>query len=137
MPKRVNAWFCLLLATCWILSAVGCGPSMLTVEGNVTWDGTPVETGTISFLPADGKGPTYGGEIKGGSYRVEAEKEAALGSKKVAITAVRKTGKQVEAGPPAPAGTMVDELQNISSNEACDIADGPNQHNFELKSAAR
>lgn len=137
MPKKLVSQLCVAVAASWILLVVGCGPSMLTVEGTVTWDGTPVETGTISFLPADGKGPSFGGELKNGSYRVEAAKPAALGAKNVSITGVRKTGKMIEAGPPAPEGTMVDELLSISSTEKCEIVDGENKHDFQLKSAAK
>jgi len=109
----------------------------VTVEGMVTWDGSPVETGTISFMPADGKGPTVGGELKDGSYRIKVQKEAALGTKTVSITGIRKTGKMIEAGPPAPAGTMVDDLQRITSTESCEIVDGENKHRFDLKSAGK
>ena len=137
MPKNLVSRFCLVAATSWILLAAGCGPKLLTIEGTVTWDGSPVETGTISFLPADGQGPTIGGEVKLGSYRIEAEKDAALGAKTVSIMGIRKTGKMIEAGRPAPAGTMVDELQRISSTESCEIADGENKHNFDLKSGAK
>ena len=137
MPKKFVSPLCLAVVAGWVLLIAGCGPSMLTVEGTVTWDGTPVETGTISFLPADGKGPSFGGELKNGSYRVEAAEPAALGAKNVTITGVRKTGKMIEAGPPAPAGTMVEELLSISSTEKCEIVDGENKHDFQLKSAAK
>ena len=137
MPKKLVSQLCLAVAASWILSIAGCGPSMLTVEGTVTWDGTPVETGTISFLPADGKGPSFGGELKDGGYRIQAEKPAALGAKNVSITGIRKTGKMIEAGPPAPAGTMVDDLLRISSTEKCEIVDGENKHDFQLKSGAK
>jgi hypothetical protein len=137
MPKRLVSQLCLAVITAWVLSVVGCGPSVVTVEGKVTWDGTPVETGTISFLPADGKGPSFGGELKNGSYRVEAQKPGALGAKNVSITSVRKTGKMIEAGPPAPAGTMVEELLSLSSTEKCEIVDGENKHDFQLKSAGK
>jgi hypothetical protein len=137
MPKKANASFRWMIAASWLLAAVGCGPSLVTVEGKVNLDGAPVDSGTISFAPADGKGQSIGGAIKDGSYRVQAEKPAALGAKNVAITAIRKTGKQIEAGPPAPAGTMVDELLNVSHTGACQIVDGTNQQNFEIKSPGR
>ncbi len=137
MPKKVRLQLSLVVAASWILLIAGCGPSLVTVEGTVTLDGTPVETGTISFLPADGKGPTFGGELKGGGYQIQAEKTAALGAKNVTITGIRKTGKMIEAGPPAPAGTMVEELLTVSTTEKCEIVDGENKHDFQLKSAAK
>jgi len=41
------------------------------LSGTVTYDGQPVENGTITQLPEDGKGPSAGGPISGGEYRVE------------------------------------------------------------------
>ena len=134
MFRNLISRCCFTVAAGWLLLAVGCGPQLMTIEGTVTLDGAPVETGTISFVPADGKGATVGGEIKGGSYRIQAEKEAALGSKTVNITSIRKTGKMIEAGPPAPEGTMVEDLQTVSSTDSCEIVAGENRQNFELKS---
>jgi hypothetical protein len=57
-----------LLLTFLVLLA-GCSRKS-TVTGAVTFDGQKVKTGYISFLPADGKGPTAGGQIKDGYYRV-------------------------------------------------------------------
>jgi hypothetical protein len=122
-----------VLAAGGLLLAFGCGQKSVTVEGTVTLDGSPVEIGTISFVPADGKGPSMGGEVKGGKYRVTG---SVRGKKTVSVTAVRKTGKSIEAGPPAPPGTMVDELRTISSTESCELVDGQNSHKFELKSPA-
>ena len=48
----------------------GCGSSLATVSGTVTYDGKPVEDGYITFTPADGKGKDGGGPIKNGHYRV-------------------------------------------------------------------
>ena len=48
----------------------GCSsdPPSAEVSGNVTYDGKPIETGTISFFPRDGKGATSGGVIIDGAY---------------------------------------------------------------------
>lgn len=48
MSKTMYLRFFLVVATGWLLCAAGCGPKLLTVEGTVTWDGSPVETGTIN-----------------------------------------------------------------------------------------
>lgn len=60
----------LALGGCALLAVAGCGSST-GASGNVTYDGRPVERGAISFLPADGRGPTAGGEIRDGRYRVD------------------------------------------------------------------
>ena len=123
---------------------VGCdsGGGLVAVEGNVTFDGQPVEEGSIAFEPADGAGPSAGGMIEQGKYTLGDEAGVMPGKKTVRITAVRKTGRQIEAGPPAPPGTMVDVVEkyipaiyNQESTLTCDVVAGSvNQHNFDLKS---
>ena len=63
------------------LAAAGCGGGA-AVSGNVTYDGQPVENGAITFVSADGKGPTAGAQISEGFYRV---KEISPGEKIVQI----------------------------------------------------
>ncbi len=49
----------------------GCGrggPAEAKVSGSIKFDGKPLETGTITFIPSDGKGATAGTEIKEGRY---------------------------------------------------------------------
>ncbi len=48
----------------------GCG-SFTAVNGTVTYEGQPLEKGSIAFLPVDGLGPSAGGLIVNGRYRVE------------------------------------------------------------------
>jgi hypothetical protein len=50
--------------------AAGCGRPSANLSGEVTYDGRPVESGTITFLPADGKGPTAGATVTDGRYAV-------------------------------------------------------------------
>jgi len=64
----------------------GCGQSSGTAEGEVTYEGQPVEKGQIMFLPADGKGPTTGGAIRNGRYTVA---DLTPGPKIVQIDAVK------------------------------------------------
>lgn len=63
---------CLAVAGLVALAAAGCGGGDSAVlSGSVTYDGQPVENGTITLLPEDGKGPSAGGQISGGQYRIE------------------------------------------------------------------
>lgn len=48
----------------------GCGAAN-PVTGAVTYDGQPVAKGSITFVPADGKGPSSGGAIENGRYSIE------------------------------------------------------------------
>jgi len=48
----------------WI--SVGCNGGKMALKGEVTFNGQPVPEGSISFEPADGKGPVTGGIISAG-----------------------------------------------------------------------
>jgi hypothetical protein len=51
---------------------LGCeGTSGTTVTGKVTYDGAPVESGAISFMPVDGQGAAAGATIVNGVYKVD------------------------------------------------------------------
>jgi hypothetical protein len=122
-----------------LLACVGCGSGSVKIEGAATFDGQPIESGSIVFEPADGKGPATGGKIADGRYSVISEEGIAPGKKIVRIIAVRKTGRQIDAGPPA--GTMVDEIEkyippiyNRKSTLMCEIVAAANEHDFHLKS---
>jgi hypothetical protein len=66
------------------LALAGCGGGKdADVSGTVTVNGELVEEGAITFIPADGQGPTTGGAIKGGKYAV---KKVPLGLMKVKIS---------------------------------------------------
>ena len=51
----------------------GCsgGTATGTVTGEVTYNGTPVESGTIQFTPKDGKGASAGGPVVAGKFDVK------------------------------------------------------------------
>ena len=95
---------------CAAVLAGGCGGSKVVVRGTVTVDGRPVEEGAISFEPADGQGTTTGGTITDGKYELTGNAAVTPGKQVVRIVGLRKTGKMVEAGPPAPKGTLVEEV---------------------------
>ena len=129
-----------LMAIC-----VGCdtgSAGLVAVEGNVTFDGQPVEEGSIAFEPADGVGPSGGGKIQNGKYTLGEEAGLAPGKKTVRIIATRKTGKQVSPFGGPDSTDLVDEVEqyipaiyNQESTLTCDVVAGSvNQHNFDLKS---
>lgn len=107
---------------------VGCGKGGGIVSGEVTIDGKPVDSGSIVFIPEDGQGPSRGGKIADGKFLLQGGEPIPPGKKTVKITASMKTGKQVEASPPAPPGMMIDEavLINAPPQEAV-ITDGQNE----------
>ncbi len=69
----------------------GCGGSQnAEVSGTVTFDGKPIENGSIVFLSVDGKGPTTGGTIENGKYSVQ---NVPVGLCKIQIKAAKETTK--------------------------------------------
>ena len=125
-----------------LATGIGCAKPLATVEGNITFDGTPVETGSITLESIDRSGPSAGCTIENGKYKVAGKLGVAPGKKTVRIIGIRKTGKRMEAGPPMPPGTMVDEVEhfipeiyNSKSTLSLDVVAGQvNQHDFDLES---
>jgi hypothetical protein len=132
-----------LCAVAW--ACLGCGGGKVPVEGAVTLDGQAVEEGTISFEPADGRGPSTGGPIRAGRYRLAGEAGATAGEKVVRIIALRKTGRMVPVGTPAPTGALMEEVvqcvparYNTRSELKVSVTPGrTNTHDFDLKSGGK
>lgn len=66
----MKAGLCMAVGLGIAMLAAGCGDST-TVTGQVTYEGKPVQKGAISFLPADGQGPSCGGSIANGRYTAQ------------------------------------------------------------------
>ena len=145
--RRVGAWiFCLLLTLC----LAGCGGSSngrAGVSGTVNFDGKPVDEGVIAFIPSGTtKGPTVGGDIKKGQYRLTGDTGPVAGSHRVEITARKVTGtsnvKGLGEGTSGPsAGGSVQKIEqyipkqyNTDSTLEFVVKPGSNQQNFDLKS---
>jgi len=131
-----------LAVTVLIGMCLGCGSEgggdRAAVEGKVTFDGTPVEDGAINFAPAAGtKGPSTGGQIKGGRYSLPAAAGPFVGRHRVEIHAPRPTGKKIAN--PYKQGETVDELKdavparyNTASTLRGEVKPGRNTIDFEL-----
>ncbi len=123
----------------------GCGSNRFPVAGEVTFDGKPVEQGTISLEPVDRQGPTTGGKIINGKYRLEGDAAPLPGKKTVRISASRKTGRKISAGSLAQKGEMVEEIEryipdiyNKKTTLTCEIgSQATNQIDFHLKSPSK
>lgn len=79
-------WAMLAATSGLLLLLAGCGGST-AVTGSVSYEGQPVESGSITFLPADGQGPSAGAAISGGQYRVD---EITPGEKTVQIVGLKE-----------------------------------------------
>lgn len=132
---------CTLLA----LFVAGCfgssDPNRVSVYGTVKLDGTPLPEGAVAFIPEPTtKGPTAGASIAKGTYSIT-QSGPAIGKYRIEIKAMRKTGKKVEAGTPAPPGTMMDEIEqyipakyNTKSELVFEFKRGNNKADFDLTS---
>jgi hypothetical protein len=119
-----------------IFLVAGCNnKDLAVVEGNVTVGGKPADEGSITFMPADGQGPSIGAQINNGKYRFAGNEGLPPGAKSVAITAMLKTGRQIPSSAMgAPEGAMIDEADRFSTKETCNITVGQvNRVDFDLK----
>jgi hypothetical protein len=121
-----------------LMAIVGCGgPVHEGVEGNVTLDGKPVDGGTISFIPTDGRSASGAwGDITAGKYSLPAGHGPVAGSYRVEIRWMRATGRMVSGF-----GTQAPELANVipgrynqTSELKASITPGKNQCDFALAS---
>ena len=104
---------------------------MVEVKGTVSLDGETIPAGDIIFEPVDGMGPAGAGQIQEGKYVFQCP----VGTKKVIISASRKTGKKgkdfgediMESYIPAKYNTETELLENVSQETE-------NEFHFALKS---
>lgn len=132
----------------WGLTAVlmvvlaGCGgPAVLprgSVRGNVTWEGTPIKEGTITFVPIQGtQGAPTAAIIREGQYLLEADSGPIVGMNRVEIIANRETGETIPAVPPATVEIrkveqFIPAKFNRSSTLEQDVVAGENEFDFDL-----
>jgi len=144
---RMAAWSTLFALCCGLGCGGTTGPERASVSGSVTFDGVPVEKGSIAFIP-DGAtvGPTAGALIEKGRYQTASGMGPVLGSHRVEITAHR-AGNKVDvagiggsgAGPSAAGSVQQTEMYipaqyNTKSTLTVTIKSGNNPNDFSLKS---
>jgi hypothetical protein len=125
-----------VLAMSGILGCGGGGIPMADVQGEVKYDGQPIEKGTITFKPADGKGPSVGGEINQGRFSLRVPP----GPKRVEVSAVKVVGK-TEPTLEAPTGTDIIKEQipqdyNLKSTLTEEVKMPETTINLDLKPVA-
>jgi len=132
-PKIRQLAFALLpFALAGLLTGCG-GPPQYTVSGEVKVNGVPLEKGTISFAPAEGKGHAASAEIQNGHYEVR----TTAGKKVVQISAPIVTGKRkAYSGPDAPMMDMTAESlparYHTKSELTFDVQTGSNSKDWLL-----
>ncbi len=90
--------------------AIGCdkGPKKVPITGTVMVGDELVETGSITFDPADGQGPSDGARILNGQF----EAEVTTGEKRVKAYGSKVVG-QVEMDPVLNPGVMSNKYEDF------------------------
>jgi hypothetical protein len=111
------------------------GDQRFPLSGKVTYDGVPIEWGSISFIPAAGtEQRASGGVIKDGVYSVPEAKGVNAGKHRVEIHWLKLTGRQVKA---QDSEDMVDERvealpEKFHKKSELTAEVGPEQTNFDF-----
>jgi len=76
-----------------VAASIGCGrsgPDRVVVTGTVKYNGTPIESGKIRFIPTKGTmAPMSGSVISNGQYRVDAKGGVPVGTHRIEIVGHR------------------------------------------------
>jgi hypothetical protein len=96
-----------------LICITGCsgasGPKRFPIEGSVTLDGQPLETGSVTFVPQGGSTATSA-TIENGAFFADEKTGLPPGNYRVEIMSTRKTGRKIPG--PGPDG-QVDEVEQI------------------------
>jgi hypothetical protein len=125
-----------------LFACVGCGEKPIqraSAQGTVTWEGKPIEDGTIVFIPEKGvRGEAVGIPIVDGKYSSKVESGPCIGANKIEIYAKRKTGKTVMSAVPQAAAPIelkeeyIPPQYNQQSAKKFEVKAGTNQFDYDL-----
>jgi hypothetical protein len=127
------------LACALVCVLIGCSRPrvVVQVEGEITFDGQPVEAGIIQFLPPDGSGVSGGGPISKGKYYVDPDVGLVPGKYRVEIRWPKPTGEiNKEAGygqSPIVVAEALPEKYHKESILTADVEPGQNTVHFHLE----
>ena len=115
------------------------GDQRFPLSGKVTYDGQPIDWGSVSFIPQAGdKQRASGGVIADGTYSVPEEKGVTAGKYRIEIHWGKLTGKQVKA---QDSEDVVDErIEGLpdrfhkNSELTVEVPSADNTYSFDLKS---
>jgi hypothetical protein len=127
-----------------LLVAPGCSSDggRVGLSGTITLDGEPLPSGSILFVPIEGTmSPSAGSDIVDGDYEVARARGPKTGVFRVEIRSQRKSGRKVQAPPPAAKGVLAEEWieavpasYNRESTLRIELEPGNHPLNFDLKS---
>ncbi len=118
------------------LGAAGCGGGTgAEVEGEVSYDGQPVDAGSIAFVAQGQGGRSGGGTVLNGRYQVGADQKLTPGTYRVEIHWSKKNGKKFKTD----AGEWLDDAAeglpdkyHLKSTLTADVKAGKNTIDFKL-----
>lgn len=120
--------------------ALGCTPPpkpVADVEGEVSYDGEIVTSGIISFLPLEGTGPSGGGAIRDGKYRIYPEVGLPPGKYRIEIRWPKPTGERLKEVPyghsPIVVAEGLPEKYHTGSTLTAEVEAGKNTVDFRLE----
>ncbi|HEV7281673.1 MAG TPA: hypothetical protein VGN57_15835 [Pirellulaceae bacterium] len=118
-----------------LVSLAGCGgasydgPPRAEVFGAVTWNGEPVDGGTINFFPATSGGRTAGATIEQGKYRLEEAMGPEMGEYNVMINwGVKKNPDNLDD----PLIEQIPPEYNKATTLKATISESPQEVSFAL-----
>jgi len=139
-PSSHRVFLPLVLVVC-----LGCGAGKdphgrEPLDGTVTFQGKPLNTGTIEFLPPEpGKGAGTRALIQDGKYQIPAEQGLTPGTYRVLISSAESNSSAEPVGPPGmkmpPLGKeRIPAKYNRDSRETVEVkAASPNTFNFAIE----
>lgn len=135
-------WHALWLSVTF-LTLVGCSDNPLgrmPISGRITFDGQPLDVGTIDFRPPQGtKGVGSGAAVRAGIYQIEEKRGLPPGKYEVRIFSSKEDTSPLPEGV-APGGMRpgVERLPpkvNLKTELVAEVtADGPNEFVFDISS---
>jgi hypothetical protein len=135
---RQCAWSCVFLVLAGCGSQSYKGAKRYPLSGKVTYDGQPVDWGSIAFLPTSGDQRVSGGVIENGAYSVPEENGANAGKHRIEIHWLKLTGKKYLD---RDSGEMADERKealpprfHTESTLRAEVGKGQTNFDFDLKS---
>jgi hypothetical protein len=116
-----------------ICALSGCGKGKLSeVSGTITYEGKPIEQGSIAFIPADGNGPSAGSPIVDGKYFAQ---NVPVGMAKVQIRGARITGQKrmlPDSPPVSTSEEMLPAKYHSASELTYEVKSGTQVKDFDL-----
>ena len=131
--------FAFFLASLAAVGLAGCGSGnkLRPVSGTITYQGTPLDTGSVTFLFTEPPGPAGGALITNGKFEIAAPRGLEPGTYRVQISSPKgvgeRTPEQVATGASAPAKERIPPKYNTESEVTITVTEaGPNVFNWAI-----